>query len=61
VQTDDGGVDVVALLRGIILHVLHALLPLAPSCESVSDVLVLLMCSFRAGLGVAGSSMFSFS
>jgi hypothetical protein len=41
------------------LYVLHALLLLAPRCESVSDVLALLMYSFHAGLGIAGSSMFS--
>jgi hypothetical protein len=58
-QTDDGGVDVVPLLGGIILHVLHALLPLVLRCESVGDVLALLMFSFRAGLGVASSSVFS--
>jgi hypothetical protein len=58
-QTDDGGVDVIPLLGGIILHVLHALLPLVPRCESVGDVFALLMYSFRAGLGVAGSSLFS--
>jgi hypothetical protein len=27
-QTDDGGVDIIPLHGGIILHVLHALLPL---------------------------------
>jgi hypothetical protein len=59
-QTDDGADDVVPLLGGIILHVLHALLPLAPRCESVVDVLALLMFSFHAGLGITGSSVFSF-
>jgi hypothetical protein len=59
-QTNDGGVDVIPLLGGIILHVLHALPPLAPRCEFVSDVLALFLYSFRAGLGVAGSSVFSF-
>jgi hypothetical protein len=57
-QTDDGADDVVHLLGGIILHVLHALLPLASRCESVSDVLALLMYFFRASLGIAGSSVF---
>jgi hypothetical protein len=43
---DDGGVDVISLLGGIILHVLHAFLPLAPRCESVGDVFAILMYSF---------------
>jgi hypothetical protein len=42
-QTDDGSVDVVSLLGSIILHVLHDLLLLASGCESVSDVLAVLM------------------
>jgi hypothetical protein len=32
-----------SLLGGFILHVLHALLPLALGCESVGDVLAVLM------------------
>jgi hypothetical protein len=40
------------------LHVLHALLPLAPRCESIGNVLMLLMYFFRAGLGVVGSFVF---
>jgi hypothetical protein len=40
-----GGVSVVSLLGGIILHVLVRL-PLGPRCGSVGDVLALLMCSF---------------
>jgi hypothetical protein len=59
-QTDDGSVDVVPLLGGITLHVLHALLPLAPRCGSVGNVLALLLYSFRAGLGVASGSVFFF-
>jgi hypothetical protein len=43
--TDDGGVGIISLLGGIILHVL-ACLPLATRCESVADVIELLMYSF---------------
>jgi hypothetical protein len=39
------------------LHVLLALLPLTPRCESVGDVLALLI--FCVGLGVAGGAVFS--
>jgi hypothetical protein len=56
-QTDDGGVNVVPLLGGIILHVVHAPLPLAPRCESVGDVLALLLYFFPAGLGIVGCSV----
>lgn len=42
---DDGGVGVVSLLGGL-MHFLLAPLPLAPSFESVGDVLALLMYSF---------------
>jgi hypothetical protein len=45
-QMDDGDVGVTSLLGGIILHVLLARLSLAPRCESVSDMLALLMYSF---------------
>jgi hypothetical protein len=45
-QKDDGGVDVVSLLGGIILHVLLTRLLLAPRCEFVGDMLALLMYSF---------------
>jgi hypothetical protein len=58
-QTDDSGVNVISLLGDIILHVLHALLPLAHRCECVSDVLVVFMYSFRVGLDVDSSSVFS--
>jgi hypothetical protein len=45
-QMDDGGVGVISLLGGIILHVFLVRLPLVPRCESVGDVLALLMYSF---------------
>jgi hypothetical protein len=42
------------------LYVFHALLPLAPRCEPVGDVLALLLYFFRAGLCAADSSVFFF-
>jgi hypothetical protein len=45
-QTDDGGVDVISLLVDIIFHVLLVCVPLASRCESVGDMLALLMYSF---------------
>jgi hypothetical protein len=40
--TDVGGVNIISLVGGLILHVLLAPSPLASSCESVGDVLALL-------------------
>jgi hypothetical protein len=41
-QTNAGGVDIISLLGGLILHAFLAPSPLASRCESVGDVLALL-------------------